>query len=923
MDGEPDTGSIEMIDNDNELEEPSALMDGVDEEEEEDFVENPVELIKEFGTHPLMEKAQKALIDQLTSTNDKLEEAVLDKEAELKRATSEREVLGVQLYTLQQQLARLQMSLENAHSEYNSLVDTKLQEQDMVRKFEENNKERGKLLSEHEKQHKKYKSELEALNETIRQIDLYNEEVKGEIALTRRATYKTEQNMQEMEKEKDDQDALVDQLGKKCKQLTEAIALHTDQLVSQKDENEELRVIIEDTVKELDNISGEKKQLMLQWKAAIGGLQRRDEALAAAETALAIAEGSVSDYNVEIDAAKRKQLAEQGRHEGLVNMRDRMENELSWVEENLNRMRQEREQLQERYTLLSKSLVQTDAETKKLDLITKQLTGDAEALLQNLQVVTLERQKLEEEVQLIKSTAHNVDKAVQNLIQQRTKVLKRIHAEENKATEIENEIARTRLDGMNARAVNDQLEEVYVSVGKEMTEKEQLIEKYQIEIRQRTDEIEKKMYRVDRLNKKYEKMVESAGGGDDVELAGPLEAAIKTLNKEIDNVTADCRRLERDWLGKQTELVAVAAENEKISDVNAELQARCTILTQQQLRLTSDLRELKSESKAGEAMNTDLRNDVSKLNVLIGENHEREGDLQNENYVLEIGCVEELKEMERQSVQLQATVKETRMSKAALLDEIVEAERQAMLWEKKIQLDKETKEALDPSVGQDEVANMEKEIHRMELRYDALKREMERLSGEMERAVLKRGAIQNRYSKSGGASERSAGKKKQSDSMTDLTQASAKKKMSALKKEARALAEQGLQYTAAAEERRAQLSEIYSEIERSSNDFAECEALNTELQTRINDLLYKKQLNQERIGYKQKYLKKMKELASEGVDASQSLQIERRLMGANQGMENVQEIISDLEKAHPHLSDVLGRVRSMTDADLRLVPAAQ
>jgi uncharacterized coiled-coil DUF342 family protein len=37
-----------------------------------------------------------------------------------------------------------------------------------------------------------------------------------------------------------------------------------------------------------------------------------------------------------------------------------------------------------------------------------------------------------------------------------------------------------------------------------------LIAKYQLEIRQRNDEIEKKMYRVDRLNKKYEKMVESA-----------------------------------------------------------------------------------------------------------------------------------------------------------------------------------------------------------------------------------------------------------------------------------------------------------------------------------------------------------------------------------------------------------------------------
>ena len=904
----------------NELAEGSAVV-GAEEEEEEEFLENPVEMIKEFGTHPLMEKAQKALIEQLSSTNDKLEEALLDKEADLRRVTTEREELGVQLYSLQQQLARLQMSLETAHGEYNSLVDTKLQEQDMVKKFEENNKERSKLLSEHEKQNKKYKTELEALNETIRQIDTYNEEVKSEIALTRRATYKTEQTMQDLEKHKEDQDALVENLGKKTKQLTEAIALVTDELVKQKDESEELRVVIEDTVKELDQINSQKKQLMLQWKAAITGLSRRDEALAAAEAALAVAESAVDDFTVEIDAAKRRQMAEQGRHEGLVNMRDRMENELAWVEDNLSKMRAEREQLQERFTLLSKSLVQTDAETKKLDLITKQLTGDAEALLQNLQVVTLERQKLEEEVQLIRSTSHNVDKAVQNLIQQRAKVLKRIHEEEIKETEVENEIARTKLDGMNARSVNEQLEETYLSVGKEMQEKESLIEKYQIEIRPRTDEIEKKMYRVDRLKKKYEKMIEAAGG-EDVEALGPMENTIKNLNKEIDTTTAECRLLEREWLKKQTELVAVASEADKIQEENTELQARGTILTQQQLRLTANLRDLKNEVKAGAATNIDFRKDVSKLNVLISENHEKEGVLQNDNYVLELGCLEELKEMERQSVQLAATVNETRTSKAALLDEIVEAERQAMLWEKKIQLDKETREALDPSVGQDETASMQKEIHRMELRYEALKREQERLSGEMERAILKRGAIENRYSKNGGAAP-SGKKKKDPSTLTDLTQATAKKKMSALKKEARALAEQGLQYTTATEERRAQLSEISSELDRVSADYAECEATNAELQTKINDLLYRKQLNQERISYKNKYLKKVKELSSNGVEASQSLQIERRLLGATQGLENVVGIINDLEKAHPHLVDVLDRVKSMTDPNLDVALAGQ
>ena len=56
-------------------------------------------------------------------------------------------------------------------------------------------------------------------------------------------------------------------------------------------------------------------------------------------------------------------------------------------------------------------------------------------------------------------------------------------------------------------------------------------------------------------------------------------------------------------------------------------------------------------------------------------------------------------------------------AKAGLLDDIMETERQLLLWEKKIQLEKETQAALDPEVGMQEIHAMEKEIHRMKLRY--------------------------------------------------------------------------------------------------------------------------------------------------------------------------------------------------------------
>jgi hypothetical protein len=46
------------------------------------------------------------------------------------------------------------------------------------------------------------------------------------------------------------------------------------------------------------------------------------------------------------------------------------------------------------------------------------------------------------------------------------------------------------------------------------------------------------------------------------------------------------------------------------------------------------------------------------------------------------------------------------------LNEVVELERQSMLWSKKLELEKETQAALDPEAGMAECRDMEREIHR-------------------------------------------------------------------------------------------------------------------------------------------------------------------------------------------------------------------
>jgi chromosome segregation ATPase len=143
-------------------------------DEEDEFDQDPAEVIREFASHPLMARAQEALEGQLKKTLDRLSTAFKEKEEHVKRIGKEREEVGVDLYGLQQQLARLQLSLENDHENLANLVDLRAQEEHVLQEVKESYKELKASKDEHTKQTQKSQVELDAINDTIRQIEEYN-----------------------------------------------------------------------------------------------------------------------------------------------------------------------------------------------------------------------------------------------------------------------------------------------------------------------------------------------------------------------------------------------------------------------------------------------------------------------------------------------------------------------------------------------------------------------------------------------------------------------------------------------------------------------------------------------------------------------------------------------------------------------------
>ena len=107
----------------------------------------------------------------------------------------------------------------------------------------------------------------------------YNEVMKSEIAVTRRTTYRAEENVTNLEKAKKKQDLLIDSMNEEIKRLNEQKTLYQAQLISQKEETAAARNTLKEAAIEIERIVMSKKTLLEDWQKSLFGMQQRDKAL--------------------------------------------------------------------------------------------------------------------------------------------------------------------------------------------------------------------------------------------------------------------------------------------------------------------------------------------------------------------------------------------------------------------------------------------------------------------------------------------------------------------------------------------------------------------------------------------------------------------------------------------------------------------
>mmetsp|Transcript_13470 Transcript_13470/g.20409 ORF Transcript_13470/g.20409 Transcript_13470/m.20409 type:complete len:984 (+) Transcript_13470:157-3108(+) len=684
-----------------------------------------------------MAEVQEQLKTQLKNQENENFLEIKETKNEINKLNAKREQIGVELYSLQQQLAKLQEQYERSENDHKTIQEIREAVDKKRDEFLATCDARKKDLEGHRQNLNNYKSENDKIAAKLQTVERYNQEIQSNIKLKRRETYQTENQMQNKEKEKEKQDLLIDDLNAQLKRLQVDLGEIEQALVNQRKETNVANETLAEATTEMEAMEFEKKQLVQQWKTSIIGMKRRDEAMQNIAKGIEKQEEQEKEIKNEIEGYKQQKAKEQEKQQQIMNMHQRAVNELAHVEKQIEGATKEIDDMHQDLSKYKQSLDQTDALISKQRVKGQKLSHEVASVdMQNLKISNKIRECEGEQDKIIsEQITHKKGKS--STVREIEKMRDVIRNKSMELSQIENELARITIDRLQTDNHNDQLKTILAELEKELQERDKLIEKYEAEIKQKHLEIEKKQNHLDKLNRE----LESLTANQQEENFGPLEATIRNLEKEIDAKTKENEQLNKNWIRNQSELVNIIMDVEKKVAQIKDLKSQITVLTQKKRRLEGQTKNERQDVDQLKSAMTSMHHQMEKLNGLIAKRENDQNDLASNNFDLQNKIEATLKEREREAIQLDQKINDVKQEKSRLINELVETERQIMYWEKKIDIQKEIAETLDPEVGQEEITKMQKEIHIMEQRLLDLKRSKKLMVEEIKKAVSKRDII--------------------------------------------------------------------------------------------------------------------------------------------------------------------------------------
>jgi chromosome segregation ATPase len=182
---------------------------------------------------------------------------------------------------------------------------------------------------------------------------------------------------------------------------------------------------------------------------------------------------------------------------------------------------------------------------------------------------------------------------------------------------------------------------------------------------------------------------------------------------------------------------------EDLEKLNMTQQAHIAVLSRKRDRIRNQLQATEKENERLQIQIRLLQREMSRLGEQLSQSVGQGNVLVEGNVNFEAEILENLRKKEEEAAATESQIEALATKRENLAEELMETEKQIMLWEKKLQLAREMREALDPNYGASELRTMRKEVTRMELRLKQINKQQQVIVQEMEYALKRRETIAN------------------------------------------------------------------------------------------------------------------------------------------------------------------------------------
>ena len=672
-----------------------------------------------------------------------------EKEEQVRLLEKHLEDMGVSLYVNQQLLSEQQLNISKIEGILESSRMRGAESDDELAKAEATLDSITRDQAAKDSTLNTLRSELLSLNESMRDVERYNDSVSSAAAVHKRSALKTEGLISELEKEKFVQDRELLILESECERLNSEISAMTEVIAIRQAEKSASIDLIKDAVDSLAQLEAERKLIRSEISAMASVSARRE--MAVAESIKAIQSTKAQKLEVDVDikittghlvleTAKFDQLLTEWFEKGEV------------VRDELNRQIEKNGSLKEgmvaEFGELRRQVQETRNET---DAVKAEQVNEARtqaALQRDVRVVQTQLSAKKDEVLALIAEKNCLNISLVDSIRENKKLRKHEHDRQTELSKVSSEASKLRADREQLEKATEALQDQLAAAEAELAAKEAEVAKLENENGKTRKDILIKSRISEKMKAKIDNKIirikEAELSDRSSELSLSLGGKAAGLEREIAKIMAQCDQMEQQWLARQGELLELGQVVEEDRVKVDSLRGRIQVLDKAKRRKLLHAESAKTEIKRHKAEVLKLKFDLDKLGVLIG------------RFDSKLDAVRELVREKRDGVGVQRGSHGDKVAElntqleSEIRDLEIEAEivdRQWNLLTQKLEIEQEIQATLTQS-GSDggfDRAATERAINRMKTELGQLNRRKDQMNKALVQLVEKRDVIELKF----------------------------------------------------------------------------------------------------------------------------------------------------------------------------------